>query len=133
MNRQTLDRSADIAKAEFYKGCSGPVVFDLIHKIVEQTVTTAFEVQLSELRSTSRGCAKVAFARQIAMYLTHVCCGISLTGVGRLYHRDRTTVAHACGVVEDKRDDPKFDRIINVLEAVVSSMCSVTNSAKGSS
>jgi len=131
MNRQALEQSPDIAKAELHKLYTNQLISDSILKIVEQTVSTAFEVRLAELRSTSRGNARAAFARQIAMYLTHVCCGISLTGVGRLYHRDRITVAHACSVVEDRRDDPKFDRIVNILEAVVSSMCVDTLPPKG--
>jgi hypothetical protein len=35
--------------------------------------------------------------------------------VGRIFERDRTTVAHACGVVEDRRDDANFDRALEAL------------------
>ncbi len=35
------------------------------------------------------------------------------------FQRDRTTVAHACGVVEDLRDDPRFDRVLELLETIV--------------
>jgi hypothetical protein len=35
-----------------------------------------------------------------------------------LLERDRTTVAHACQVVEERRDDPRFDRVIELLERV---------------
>jgi chromosomal replication initiation ATPase DnaA len=54
------------------------------------------------------------------MYLAHVGCGVSLTEVGRLFERDRTTVAHACGLIEDKRDDPDFDYRLDHLERAVS-------------
>ena len=53
------------------------------------------------------------------MYLAHVACGLSFTDVGLLFSRDRTTVAHACRVVEDRRDDPVFDRALELLEWVV--------------
>ncbi len=53
------------------------------------------------------------------MYLAHVGCGLSLTQTGRLFGRDRTTVAHACGVIEDRRDDPVFDRVLDLLEWAV--------------
>jgi hypothetical protein len=36
-----------------------------------------------------------------------------------LFGRDRTTVAHACLIVEDRRDDPVFDRILELLEWAV--------------
>jgi chromosomal replication initiation ATPase DnaA len=61
----------------------------------------------------------VALARQIAMYLSHVAFRVSLTDVGRIFGRDRTTVSHACAVVEDLRDDPRFDRILDLLERIV--------------
>jgi chromosomal replication initiation ATPase DnaA len=53
------------------------------------------------------------------MYLAHVSCGLSLTAVGQVFARDRTTVAHACGRVEDLRDDPAFDRCLELLEGIV--------------
>ena len=63
-----------------------------------------------------------SFARQVAMYLAHVVCGLSLTEVGALFARDRTTVAHAWGVVEGKRDDPELDGRLDHLERAVSSL-----------
>ena len=33
-------------------------------------------------------------------------CGMSLTEVGAMFGRDRTTVAHGCFKVEYRRDDP---------------------------
>ena len=60
--------------------------------------------------------AGLILARHVSMYLAHVACNMSLSDVGRLYARDRTTVAYACAAIEDRRDDPKFDRAIEVLE-----------------
>ena len=51
----------------------------------------------------------------MAMYLAHVCCRMTLTEVGAMFGRDRTTVAHACLKVEYRRDDPTFDRALDVL------------------
>jgi len=34
---------------------------------------------------------------------------LSLTEVARGFARDRTTVSHACHLIEDRRDDPDFD------------------------
>src|SRR5882757_6457100 len=61
----------------------------------------------------------IAFARQVAMYLAHVAWGLTLTDVGHLFSRDRTTVAHACGLIEDSRDDPMLDRSLELLEGVL--------------
>lgn len=91
----------------------------LSREAIELAVVQVFGVAGGELRRATRGRAKVALARQVAMYLAHVGCGLSLTETGRLFARDRTTVAHACGVIEDRRDDPLFDHALDLLEWAV--------------
>ncbi len=83
-----------------------------------RVVGFAFDVSQSDLDSPTRREAPIAFARQVAMYLAHVGFGLSLTEVGALFGRDRTTVAHACERIEDGRDDARLDRCLDVLEAV---------------
>jgi hypothetical protein len=95
-----------------HDGAAAPLPRDAI----EQAVVQVFGVGREDLRRLSRGRAKVALARQVAMYLAHVACGFTLTDTGRLFGRDRTTVAHACGVIVDRRDDPLFDRALDLLE-----------------
>jgi chromosomal replication initiation ATPase DnaA len=97
---------------------------------IEQAVVQVFGVGHDDLHRISRGRAKVALARQVAMYLAHVACGLSLTDTGRLFGRDRTTVAHACGVIEDKRDDPLFDRALDLLEWAVPSLATRPSSGR---
>lgn len=86
---------------------------------IEYAVSQVFGIGTGELGRATRGEAKVALARQVAMYLAHVGRGYTFTEVGRQFARDRTTVAHACGVIEDRRDDPVFDRTLELLEQVV--------------
>jgi len=97
---------------------------------IEQAVVQVFGVGHDDLHRISRGRAKVALARQVAMYLAHVACGLSLTDTGRLFGRDRTTVAHACGVIEDRRDDPLFDRALDLLEWAVPSLATRPSSGR---
>jgi hypothetical protein len=86
---------------------------------IEEAVAQVFGVHAPELHGLTRGRAQVALARQVAMYLAHIALGQTLSETGRLFSRDRTTVAHACCVVEDLRDNPVFDRIMQLLECVV--------------
>jgi chromosomal replication initiation ATPase DnaA len=79
-------------------------------------VAGRFGVPPTELRSRARGCAAVAFARQVAMYLAHVSFGANYTEVGRAFGRDRTTAAHACRLVEERRDDPRLEAVLDQLE-----------------
>lgn len=88
-------------------------------RFIEALVAGALGIGLGEIRDRSRGRAAAAFARQTAMYLAHVHLGLSLSQVGRSFHRDRTTVAHACARVEDSRDDPKTERVLACLEAAL--------------
>ena len=85
---------------------------------IEYSVARVFAVPISALHSATRGRAPVALARQVAMYLAHVICGLSMTEVGRTFERDRTTVSHACALIADRRDDPLFDQILELLERV---------------
>jgi Bacterial dnaA protein helix-turn-helix len=90
-----------------------------LRRLLEQAVVPAFEVACAELWGETRGSRDAALARQVAMYLAHVGCGLSLTEVGRLFARDRTTVAHACERVEDRRESAPFDRALELLEGVL--------------
>jgi chromosomal replication initiation ATPase DnaA len=106
-----------------------------VREMLEQAVSRVFMVASADLWSGTRGRPRVAFARQVAMYLAHVAWGLSLTEVGYVFARDRTTVAHACGVVEDSRDDPVLDRSLELLEGVLRSFqpASIPSSASASS
>jgi hypothetical protein len=75
-----------------------------------------FEVAVADINAPTRGPNRIARARQVAMYLAHVGFGLPLTAVGAAFRRDRTTAAHACRQVEDRRDDPAFDAALADLE-----------------
>ena len=79
---------------------------------------TAFALGVpgDDILQVGRGTPAVSFARQVAMYLSHVALGMSLARVARAFERDRSTVAHGCHIVEDRRDDPDFDVWIEQLE-----------------
>jgi Bacterial dnaA protein helix-turn-helix len=97
--------------------------------VIEQAVAYGFDVDAELLSFPTRGRARTALARQVAMYVAHVGMSFSLTQVGQLFDRDRTTVAHACEVVEQRRDDLAFDRAIELLERVVRIMCGIPGRA----
>lgn len=94
-------------------------MYESVCRAIQGLVAAALGISLAELQAHSRGRAAAAFARQTAMYLAHVHFGISLSQVGRSFGRDRTTVAHACARVEDRRDDPKFECVLGCLESAL--------------
>jgi chromosomal replication initiation ATPase DnaA len=131
---QTLDRSPRTARLHHRRfalphesGCEHGTTSP---EAIEQAVVQVFGVGREDLRRMSRGRARVALARQVAMYLAHVSCGLTLTDTGKLFGRDRTTVAHACGVIEDRRDDPLFDRALDLLEWAVPALATRSSASR---
>ena len=76
-----------------------------------------------------RGSHEVCRARQVAMYLAHVGFGMSLARVAIAFGRDRSTVAHGCHLIEDRRDDPGFDAFMDQLEDGLRAVSSVREAA----
>lgn len=93
--------------------------FMRIRPIILEMVSKVFRVSTRDILAKSRSQAHIAFARQVAMYLTHICCGLNLTQTGKLFDRDRTTVAYACNLVEDRRDESNFDLTLEILEKTI--------------
>jgi chromosomal replication initiation ATPase DnaA len=98
-------------------------------RLLEAAVAASFAVPPESLRERSRCTADVAFARQAAMYLAHVACGLTYTAIGRSFRRDRTTAAHACRLVEERRDDPVLDRQLNALEIICADLAATIRAA----
>jgi hypothetical protein len=80
-------------------------------------------VAVSEIVSCDRTSRRVSTARQIGIYLAHVTAGLPLVTVAGHFRRDRTTAAHACRLIEDRRDDEKFDAELNGLEELLREFC----------
>jgi chromosomal replication initiation ATPase DnaA len=79
----------------------------------------ALGVPHASIVSENRGCSRSAFARQVAMYLCHVGFELSLARVAQAFGRDRSTVAHACRMIEDRREEGQFDLWIGALETML--------------
>jgi hypothetical protein len=84
--------------------------------VVALATAAAFAVPVGELIATTRRTADIAFARQSAMYLAHVSFGLTYSEVARGFGRDRTTAAHACRLIEERRDDPAVEAVLGSLE-----------------
>ncbi len=80
-----------------------------------------YGVTQDELMATTRRARRAAEARQAAMYLGHVVFGVTLAEVGRAFHRDRSTASYACRRVEDRRENPEYDRMIAWMEVLLRS------------
>ncbi len=88
--------------------------------LVQELTAAAFDIAVEELRAATRGRARCAEARQVAMYLCRVTLAWTYQQIGDAFGRDRTTATYACHKVEDLRDDVMYDRLISDLERTVS-------------
>lgn len=88
-------------------------------RLSEASAAAWHAVRPPDLRRPTRSAARIAFARQSAIYFAHVIFGATLTRAGRIFGRDRTTARHACSLIEDRRDDQRFDRAIDLLEPAI--------------
>lgn len=126
-NPRSRMRDADDVRAP--RAAMDPVQQHRIRTIIERSVIHAIGASALPLNNRPletlplarpiRGGTDIVLMRQISIYLGHVACGLTYAQSGRLYNRDRTTAAHACNVIENRRDDPAFDRILEVLEGCV--------------
>lgn len=87
---------------------------------VQQVIAAQFAVKPADLKSPRRT-RNLAFARQVAMYLSRKLVGASLPAIGEKFgNRDHSTVIHAIHVVERRRDeDPGFHSTLEGLERLI--------------
>lgn len=103
MNALSSTRASDEARARLALGLTG----------------YALGVPPEQMATIERGNSRAAVGRQVAMYLCHVAFEMSLGRVAIAFARDRSTAAHACHVIEDRREDAAFDAWMNMLEAAL--------------
>lgn len=84
--------------------------------IIVAAVSLEFGIVETNLVKPHKAGRHLRFARQVAMYLAHIVYELNHTQIGRLFSKDRSTVSHACKVVEDSREDGVFDMKLIRLE-----------------
>lgn len=89
----------------------------LIARMSKEVVCEAYGIPHAELMASDRGGASLARARQTAMYLAHVVGQLTLNEVAEAFHRERSTVSHACINMENSRDGPIVDLQLDYMEA----------------
>lgn len=85
-------------------------------ELTAAAVASAYRIARADLDSPRRGPARVARARQSAVYLAHVAFGLDFATLARTFGRDPSTVRHACRRIEDARDDERIDVGLTHLE-----------------
>lgn len=117
ISHQMMDHGVDLLRSE--KRSDPDISVPIVQAFISRVIASVYEIDLAHLLAPRRGTVTIALARQFAPYLAHVGCGLTLTEVGRQLGRDRTTVAHAFEVLEERPEDESFDQMIELLERSV--------------
>lgn len=88
-------------------------------RICAEAAAAASAVPLGDLLAIGRGPRRVSSARALALYLAHVGLGIPQAEVAAAFGRHRTSVDHACGCIEERREVAGWDRWVAQLEEEV--------------
>lgn len=64
------------------------------------------------------GVRKQIHIRQVVIYLSNVSFGISMRQLAKAFELNRSTIAYACRTIEERRDNPKYDRFLGVAEKI---------------
>lgn len=88
-------------------------------RLAEAAAAVAFAPLALRPAAAAGRTRRATFVRHVAMYLAHVGLGVPMGEIGNAFGRDRTTVTHACHLIEDRRDDRGFDAMLDRLEAAV--------------
>ncbi len=89
-------------------------------KLVTQLVAWALDIPAARITADARG-ARDGLARHIAYHVTRNAFGMSLSQVAAAFGRDRSTIQTGCTLIENRRDDIRFDRWIEALERAAAS------------
>ena len=95
-------------------------------RLIQETVARHFEISLLELLSESR-VGRVAFPRQVAMFLSRAMTQKSLPEIARRFGgKDHTTVLHAVRKIGAMIDaDPAFSERVEMIRFEIETRCSV--------
>ncbi|MGH7806388.1 MAG: chromosomal replication initiator protein DnaA, partial [Candidatus Binatia bacterium] len=91
-------------------------------EVVQKVVCEQFGIRLVDMKSARRT-RNLAFARQVAMYLSRKLAAASLPSIGDKFgKRDHSTVFHGIRTIEQRlEDDPGFQTLVAKLERVIGS------------
>ncbi len=87
---------------------------------IQKLVCHHFKIKLSQLKSKNNS-PKVAFPRQVAMYLSKDMAKVSLPEIGKKFGgKHHTTVLHSIRKIDDlRRKNPEFNKEINNLIGLI--------------
>lgn len=91
--------------------------------LVMQVVAVRLGTPVATLTREGRLSAPALRARRVSLYLSHVALGWSLERVGHAFGVNRQTASTACRRIEDARDEPHLNALLDRLEETIQALC----------
>lgn len=111
----TLDGAKKALENVITENQKRPITLDLIKKIIAEN----YGITLDDLSSKNRS-KKIAYPRQIAMYLCRQMTDLSLIKIADAFNRDHSTVMHGVDkITNDMDENPAFAEEISELVKVI--------------
>ena len=110
-----LDLAQDVLNDTF-QSRRKQVTIDAVKRVVSKEFEVPVEIMIAKKKT-----AKVALARQVAMYLCRILTDTPLKGIGEEFGgRDHSTVIHACDIVSKRMaSDPNFRERVDRLSSTI--------------
>ncbi len=91
--------------------------------LVMQIVAVRLDTPIPAVVRGTRVSPAALRARRVSMYLAHVALGWQLERVGHAFGVNRQTASNACRRIEDARDEPHLDALLDQLEDAIRAVC----------
>jgi DNA-binding CsgD family transcriptional regulator len=119
MEFKSISQSAQSFKMQRHEPFADPTaICNLIHNIVLILMECAVD-NADELSSDLPAYVNIdskCHIRHVAIYLSYVSAGLTMSEIANAFSVDRSTVSYACAKVEDRRDYKRYDRLISYAE-----------------
>ena len=94
----------------------------MLASLITRIVAGEYRISLKRLFAGGRGNKKESLARHITVYLLHTLLSLSYKEISFVFGKDRTSISYACRIIEDLRDDPRFEERMIAFEDVIISV-----------
>lgn len=91
--------------------------------MVMQMVAVRLDTPVQAVARGSRLAPPALRARRVSMYLAHTALGWQLERVGHAFGVNRQTASTAARRIEDARDEPNLDALLDELDQMIRALC----------
>ncbi len=109
----------EIAKRALQNLFSEPVKAEITIPLIQEIVANYYNITRDEINTKNRS-KRIAYPRQIAMYLSRRLVDESLPKIGAAFNRDHTTIIHGCDkIAKEAKINPELQSILLSLEVSI--------------